>query len=177
MIPSLSVKGHQCVVSAYTRQGRVLHLVSLIGIRESVRAALAAMQHGHSAVLKTNETTLVNLGYQSVKVIQGRLPNGAFHAVAIGEGIKNGDILILKDGMPLAERFYRYLITKSTLPLHSSWQERLLMLAETNGMITKLATHDIEAYIFDKPIGTFEALIRHALVNRELPEIGVTPCV
>lgn len=50
MIPTLSVKGHCCNVSAYAKQGRILHFISLVGVRESVRAAFAAMQHGHSTV-------------------------------------------------------------------------------------------------------------------------------
>lgn len=39
-------------------------------------------------MLKTYEVSLVNLGYGSVKVIQGRLPKGTFHAIAIGEASK-----------------------------------------------------------------------------------------
>lgn len=177
MIPTLSVKGHHCTVSAYAKQNRILHFISLVGVRESVRAALAAMQHGHSAVLSQGENTSVNLGYQSIKVIQGRLPNGAFHAIALGERVSQGDILILKEDDTLAERFYTALLNKSTLPLHTRWQERLLELAREENLLTKLSSYGVQAYALGDGLGSFETEVRRALVRRELPEIGEAPCV
>ena len=177
MIPTLSVKGHRCTVSAYTRQGRALHLISLVGVRESVRAALTAMQHGHSAVLTESENTIVNLGYQSIKIIQGRLPNGAFHAIALGERVTQGDILIFKQGDTLPERFYTALLEKSTLPLHTSWQQRLLELAWEENVLTKLPSYGVQAYALSDNLTDYETTIRRALVSGELPEIGEAPCV
>lgn len=176
MIPTLSVKGHKCVVSAHARQGRILHLISLVGVRESVRAALAAMQQGHSAVLTEGENTIVNLGYQSIKVIQGRLPNGAFHAIALGERVTQGDILILKKDDTLAERFYTSLLEKSTLPLHTSWQDKLLELAQDTNLISPIAAHGLRAYALGGNLSSFETQVRHALISRELPEIGEPAC-
>lgn len=173
---SLSVKGHQCVVSAYAIQGRQLHLISLMGVRESVRAALSAMQHGHSAVLKDDQTNLVSLSYQSIKVIQGRLPSGAFHAIAIGERVTSGGVLILKEGTSLAGRFYLALLDKSTLPLHTSWQDKLLELARETKLITPIAAYGVQAYALDTNLSSFETQVRHALIRGELPEIGETPC-
>lgn len=177
MFPTLSVKGHKCVVSAHARQSRALHLISLVGVRESVRASLAAMQHGRSAVLTEGETTLINLGYQNIKIIQGRLPNGAFHAIALGERVTQGDILILKQDDTLAERFYTALLEKSTLPLHTSWQERLLELAWEENVLTKLPSYGVQAYALSDNLTDYETTIRRALVSGELPEIGEAPCV
>ena len=176
MIPTLSIKGHQCVVSAYARQHRALHLISLVGTRESVRASLAAMQHGHSAVLKSEDTTLVNLGYQSIKVIQGRLPNGAFHAIALGQRVTQGDVLVLRESDSLSERFYTALLTKSNLPLHSSWQETLLEIAQQGKLLTKVPSYSVQAYALSNGLGAFETQVRRALVSRELPEIGEPVC-
>lgn len=114
----------------------------------------------------------MNLGYQSFKVIQGRLPNGAFHAIAIGERVTQGNILILKENDTLAERFYIALLGKSTLPLHTSWQERLLELARKENLLTRLSSYGIHAYA----LKDYETQVRRALVSGELPEIGETPC-
>lgn len=176
MIPSLSIKGHQNTVTAYVKRGHQLQLISLAGVRESVRAAIAAMQHHHSASLKTDQTTLVGLGYQNTQVIQGRLPNGSFHAIVMGESVTNGDTFIVKPGTSLAERLYHHLLQKSTLPLHTSWQPTILNLAQTDGSLQKLESYDLAAYTLQKPIGDLEAHIRHALIRGELPEIGDTPC-
>lgn len=177
MIPTLSVKGHQCIVSSHARQGRILHLISLVGVRESIRAALSALQHGHSAALKTHKTTLVNLGYQNIKITQGRLPSGAFQAIAVGEKVRSGDILILPEGASLAERFHLALLEKSTLPLHTSWQDKLLELAQDTNLITPISAYGVQAYALSDNLSTFETHVRHALIRGELPEIGETQCV
>lgn len=176
MLPSLSVKGHECFATAYVKQGRSLHLISLVGVRESVRAALAAMQIDHSAVIQGKETSLVSLSSQSNRVVQCRLPSGVFHAIAIGERVTQGNILILKDGASLAERFYSALLDKSTLPLHSNWQDKLLSLSKHSQLLTPLASNGVQAYALGEQLGDFESQVKRALVNHELPEIGKPIC-
>lgn len=177
MIPTISVKGHHSVITAYATQGRQLHLISLAGVRESVRATLAALQHGHSGALKSDETTLVNFGYQSVKILQGRLLSGAFQAIAVGKTVTNGDILILKEKASLAKLFYHALLKKSTLPLHTSWQDKLLELAQETNLLTPISAHGVRAYALGSNLSTFETQVRHALIREELPEIGEPACV
>ena len=124
MISTLSVKGHRCVTDAIVTHGQMLHLCSLIGTRESVRATIASLQNGQNGVLKSGSNhTPVSLGYQRISAAQARLPSSAFQAVMVGERVKDGIILVLQLQASLAERFYHSLIQKSTLPLHSAWQD------------------------------------------------------
>lgn len=145
----------------------MLHIISLVGVRENIRATLAATQHDYSVMPKTHE---VSLGYWSFKVIQGRLPSSAFRAIAIGESVIQGDIL-LKQNQPLAERFYQHLIAKSTLPLHTSWPDKLLKIAQQEQMLGLLESHKLRGYALAQRIDTRETAVGRTLMNDGLPEI------
>lgn len=177
MISTLSVKGHRCVTDAFVTQGKILHLCSLVGTRESVRAIIAALQHGQNGDLKSGSNPVpVSLNYQRINAVQARLPSGAFQAVIVGERVKDGTILVLQPQASLVERFYHYLIQKSTLPLHSAWQDELLELAQTTTMLEKLPSLYLKGYGVCGDLTAFEGIIRRAIQKGELPDVRGEAC-
>ncbi len=191
LIPTIIMKGYRCVVEDYVlgdhRARTHAHLLSLVGTREAVRAIWARLMKSEDAALyghlpgPSGPSTLrleklMSVGMEAHmggKLYSQRLPSGAYHGLLIGNACLSQRVLLSPQAEELPGRFHKHLLDTLRLPLHPLWAAWLWKHALTEGYLKRLPSRRVHAYTVDVNAPVLEQAVRTALVNRELPEIGV----
>lgn len=178
MVPTIKVKGFRCYLEeAVFSSGKegYAHVLSLVGSREAVKAIWARLMKGEEAYL-SNDAQLRTVRMNAVdggKLLTERLPSGAFHGLLLSNALLQGVVLVCGFEHELPGRFYRLLSERLRLPLHVAWSGWLWEHAMAEKMVVKLSSGRLYAYEVNLSIYDLEQAVRVALVNGELPEIGV----
>ena len=178
LIPTIIMKGYRCVVEDYVlgdhRARTHAHLLSLVGTREAVRAIWARLMKSEDAALHAEKLMSVGMeAHMGGKLYSQRLPSGAYHGLLIGNACLSQRVLLSPQAEELPGRFHKQLLDTLRLPLHPLWAAWLWDYANEQGYVSKLPSLKIHAYTVDVNAPVLEQAVRTALVNRELPEIGV----
>jgi len=178
MVPIIKIKGFRCSVEEAVfsnRKESYVHVLSLAGSREAVKAVWARLMKGEAAYLDMGQqvrAARMNT-LEGGKLLTERLPSGAFHGLLLSKALLNGELVLCEREEELPARFYTVLTRMLRLPLHRDWRDWLWEHALSNGMVEQMSSRRLHAYEVNLSVHNLETEVRQALLAGEMPEIRV----
>ncbi len=179
MVPTIKIKGFRCSVEEAVFESRkdgFVHVLSLVGSREAVKAVWARLMKGEAAYLDLGQQVrAVRMNTEGGgKLLTERLPSGAFHGLLLSRVLLRGELVLCEKEEDLPARFFHYLTQKLRLPLHNTWRGWLWNHALGSGMVEQMSSRRLHAYEVNPSVYDLEVEVRQALLAGELPEIEVS---